>query len=477
VNERSATIPVAPKLSDAMADPEEVAEARARLESAGVEYVFSCWVDLLGIPKTKPVPLSEFDRLFRGEGPQFAVHSVSMVPELGPADPDQIALADLSSLTICPWDPRLAWVFADLFFEGSPYDVCPRQVLRRQIRAAADVGVQSVAGFEPEFIVLRWADGEAVKAFGQDDPSVRDLPVKRQPFGYDAEHSLDGMPFLADVIEALNRLNWGVSNVVAEGAFSQFELDYGPADALTAADRFVLLRVLLKEIAKDHGLFVTYMAKPTDGDWRNGAHINHSFTPLHGGGNCLVGDDGDWADLTFHALGGLIRHGAALTAVACSTVNSYKGLIGRTSSLEGGTLTWAPTHICFGHNNRSAMLRLPQTRKAIENRACDMCVNPYLALALTLGASLEGMRERLDPGEPVDKPLYDLTDEEAAARNVKRLPSNLLEAIDAFDNDPLAREVLGPTMHELFVRYKRDEWQRFHDHVTDWEQAEYLRFY
>jgi glutamine synthetase len=166
-----------------------------------------------------------------------------------------------------------------------------------------------------------------------------------------------------------------------------------------------------------------------------------------------------------------------LTAVACSNVNSYKGLIGRTPSLEGGTLTWAPTHICYGHNNRSAMLRLPQTRKAIENRACDMCVNPHLALALTLAASLEGIREGLDPGQPIDKPLYDLTDDETRARNVERLPGNLLEAIEAFDRDPLARQVLGPTMHDLFGRYKRDEWHRFHDHVTEWEQGEYLQFY
>jgi glutamine synthetase len=99
-----------------VADPAEVAEARARLESAGVECVLSCWIDLIGMPKTKPVPLSEFERLFRGKGPQFAVHSVSMVPELGPADPDQIALPDLSSLVVCPWDSRVAWVFADLFF-------------------------------------------------------------------------------------------------------------------------------------------------------------------------------------------------------------------------------------------------------------------------------------------------------------------------------------------------------------------------
>jgi glutamine synthetase len=458
-------------------DLAQAAEARARLESEGVEYVFSCWIDLLGLPKTKPVPVSELERLCEGKGPQYAVHSVSMVPELGPADPDQIAIPDLSSLVVCPWDRRVAWVFADLFYEGEPYDVCPRQALKRQVKAAADRGLRCIAGFEPEFIVLRSEDGRAVKAFGEDEVLVGGEPVRRQAFGYDAEHSLDGMPFLADVVEALNGLGWGLSNVVAEGAYSQFELDYGPADAVAAADRLVFLRVVLKEIAKRHGLFVTFMAKPSDGDWRNGAHINHSFAPLDEPERNLCGDDDGWSDTTFHALGGLIRHGAALTALACSNVNSYKGLIGTTSSLEGGTLTWAPTHICFGHNNRSAMLRLPQTRKAIENRACDMCVNPHLALAMTMAASLEGIDEQLDPGQPVDKPLYDVSEAEAAERGIERLPGNLLEAIDAFDADPLAREVLGETMHGMYTRYKRDEWQRFHDHVTEWEQAEYLRFY
>jgi glutamine synthetase len=462
----------------ATADSGLVADARSRLEQAGVEYVYSCWVDLLGVPKTKPVPLSEFERLFRGEGPQFAVHSVSMVPELGPADPDQIAIPDLSSLAVCPWDSRIAWVFADLYFEGEPYAVCPRQALRRQVAAAAEAGMQFTAGFEPEFIVMRWEDGRPVKAFGHDAAEVSGLPVKRQAFGYDAEHSLDGMPFLVDVVEALTSLDWGISNVVAEGAFSQFELDYGPADALAAADRLVFLRVLLKEIAKRHGLFVTFMAKPTNGDWRNGAHINHSVTPLdRPDENLFSTDDGDWSEATFHALGGQIRHGAAITALACPNVNSYKGLIGRASGLEGGTLTWAPTHVSYGHNNRSAMLRLPQTRKAIENRACDMCVNPHLALALTMAASLEGMSQGLDPGEAVDKPLYDLTDTEAEARGIEKLPGNLLEAVGALERDELAREVLGPTMHDLFVRYKRDEWRRFHEHVTDWEQAEYLQFY
>jgi glutamine synthetase len=123
------------------------------------------------------------------------------------------------------------------------------------------------------------------------------------------------------------------------------------------------------------------------------------------------------------------------------------------------------------------MLRLPQTRRAIENRASDMSVNPYLALALTIGASLEGLEHELDAGRPVNKPLYDLTEEEARAWGVRHLPTTLIEAIDAFDRDPLAKAVLGPTMHSLYSRYKHDEWRRFHDHVTAWEQREYLKFF
>jgi glutamine synthetase len=464
-------------LDAALPDPERVAEARAMLEGAGVKWVLSCWVDLLGIPKTKPVPLGEWEELCRGRGPQFAVHSVSMVPELGPADPDQIPVPDLDSLVVCPWDDRCAWVFADLYYEGEPYDVCPRQALKRQVRAAAESGHAFFAGIEPEFIVLREAaDGSLEKAFGETPAGAGTF--KRQAFGYDAEFSLDAVPFLDDVTDAIDGLGWGMKNVVCEGAHSQFELDFGYTDVVGAADRFTFLRVMLKEIAKRHGLVVTYMAKPTQGDWRSGAHINHSVQPAgEPGRNIFSGEDGAWGRPAYHAAAGILRHGAALTAVACSTVNSYKGLIGRARDFEGGTVTWAPTHICFGHNNRSAMLRLPQTRKAIENRASDMSLNAYLALALTVAASLEGIAEELDPGAPFDRALYDVSDRELRDLGIERLPATLLDAIRAFDSDALARETFGPTMHDSYSRYKHDEWDRFHEHVTEWEQQEYMRFF
>jgi glutamine synthetase len=465
-------------LEEALPDPERVAELQASLEAAGVRWILSCWVDLLGVPKTKPVPVHQLGKLCEGKGPQFAVHSVSMVPELGPADPDQIAIPDLDSLIICPWDETIAWVFSDLYWEGAPYNVCPRLALKRQVQRAALAGYHVNAGFEPEFIVLKEVDGKLVKAFGESAVTIEGKPVKLQAYGYDAEHSLEGLPFLEDVRLALDKLGWGLTNVVCEGAFSQFELDYHFCDAVQAADRFCFLRVMLKEIAKQHGLVVTYMPKPSDGDWRNGAHINHSLAPIGDPmGNAFADEDGGWADLTLSAVAGIERHGAAITAVACSTVNSYKGLVGRTDNLEGGTLTWAPTHICHGFNNRSAMIRLPQTRKAIENRACDTAVNPYLALAMTTGATLAGIQEELPAGAPIDKPLYDVSAAEAQELGIQLLPRTLLEAITAFAQDDLAKDVFGETMHTLYTRSKRDEWERFHEHVTAWEQAEYLRFF
>jgi glutamine synthetase len=463
-------------IEDALPDPARVREVKQELDEAGVKYVLACWVDLLGIPKTKPVPIDQFEKLCAGGGPQFAVHSISMVPELGPADGDQVSVPDLDSLVVCPWNRELAWVFADLFYEGAPYNVCPRQALKRQSEVAGAAGYEFYAGIEPEFTVLRYDEnGSVVKAF-DDDPTHGPVRPRRQAFGYDAEFSLDAMPFLDAITACISDLGWGLSNLVAEGAYSQFELDFGYADVLTCADRYTLLRVMLKEVAKKRGLFVSYMPKPTNGDWRSGAHINVSVQRADAPGiNLFEGESGEWGAETLSCVAGLIGHADSLSAITCPTVNSYAGLVARVAGFEGGTVTWAPTHATYGYNNRSTMLRLPQARKAIENRACDMTMNGYLALAMTVGACLEGIGERLAPGEPLNTDAYALEDTPHAA--VRRLPRTLLQAVEAFDADALASSVLGPVMHRSYSTYKHDEWERFHQQVTPWERDEYLRFF
>ncbi len=463
---------------EALPEKSKIAEAKAKLEEAGVKYILSCWIDLLGVPKTKPVPISDFELLCLGKGPQFAAHSISFVPELGPADSDQISLPDLDTLVVCPWDRTCAWMFADLWWEDKPYNLCPRHALKRTIHNAANAGYTIHAGVEPEFIAMRWENGRPVKAMDNDPLPGQGVRPRRQAFGYDVEFSIDSMGFLGELIDILEDLGWNLHDVVAEGAYSQFELDFHYTDVLAMADRLVFLRVLLKEVAKKHGKFITFMPKPTTGDWRSGAHMNTSMQSVDNPGvNIFEDGKGGWADPAHHAVGGLLRHGGALTAIACSTVNSYNGLVPRVGGFEGGTVTWAPTHMTYGYNNRSAMLRLPQSRFCIENRAADMCMNPYLGLGMTAAAMVEGVTQKYDPGEPLNQDLYSMTDEQLAASGAQRLPRNLLEAIEILKDDTLAKEVLGETMLNSYLHYKMDEWERYHQTVTDWEVEEYLRLY
>jgi glutamine synthetase len=468
-------------MDEAIPDPKRVADVRKELESKGVKYLLINWIDLLGQPKTKPTPVAELEEWCAGRGPQFAVHSVSMVPERGPADPDQIVIPDLESVIVCPWDKMCAWIFGDLYLENAPYEVCPRLALKRQVQEAADSGFRFMAGLEPEFIVMKYDEfGQPVKAFDNDPhPSTGGVRPARQAWGYDTEASIDSLPFMRDVIEILIELDWDLHDTVAEGAYSQFELDFGYADLVVSADRLTLLRMILKEVAKKHGMFVTFMPKPTQGDWRNAAHINFSAQPVDKPGTNLFGKrDGPWDDVTWNAVAGIMKHGEALTALTCPTVTSYKGFIGRARGFEGGVLTWAPTHVSYGMNNRSSMLRIPQNRKAIENRACDMTMNFYFGLAMTAACVREGMLEKLQPpGPPANETIYDIPEKRWKKAGIRPLPATLKEAIEAFDQDPLAKHVLGPTMHDCYSRYKHGEWGTFHEHITEWEVKEYLRFF
>ena len=463
--------------ADALPSDERIAEVRKQLEAEGVKYVLSSWIDLFGIPKTKPVPMSDFELLCKGKGPQFAVHSISYVPELTPADSDQIMVPDLDAVYVCPWDKSMAIIFADLFWEDKPYDHCPRQALKRAVRDAAQTGYIGFAGIEPEFIAMRYDDdGNPVKAI--DNDPLNGLRPRRQAFGYDVEHSLDSMYFFKDMIDILEDLGWNLHDVVAEGAYSQFELDFHYTDPVEMADRLVFLRILLKEVAKKHGIFITFMPKPTTGDWRSGAHINLSLRSVDAPEENLFGsDETGWTDQARHAVGGLMAHAEALTAITCPTVNSYNGLVPRVGGFEGGTVTWAPTNIAYGHNNRSAQFRLPQSRYCIENRAADMCMNIYLGLAMTLKAATKGVVNKIDPGPATDRDLYQMTEAEFEEAGIRRLPRNLSAATEALGKDELALEVMGEGMRKSYIAYKVDEWERYHQTVTDWEVKEYLRLY
>jgi glutamine synthetase len=195
------------------------------------------------------------------------------------------------------------------------------------------------------------------------------------------------------------------------------------------------------------------------------------FLPMDGKPEAKYGLNCSKLCLNFVA--GLLKHAPAITAVCCPTFNSYKGLIAQGDLPE---MSWAPVLRCYGKNNRSAMLRLPMSRPCVENRAVDMSVNPYLGAAISLAAGLEGIRENLDPGEPLNDNLYTLSPRDADRRKVARLPQTLLDAIRAFEEDPLVTNTFGATFQQVYAEQKQREWSKSFYRVSDEERQEMLNY-
>jgi glutamine synthetase len=231
-------------------------------------------------------------------------------------------------------------------------------------------------------------------------------------------------------------------------------------------------------MAKKRGYFATFMAKPFADRTGSGAHFNMSMASLETGENlfdCEADANGlKLSKLGYQFVAGVLKHAHAISAVIAPTVNSYKRLVKR-GNMSG--FTWAPIHVSFGSNNRTNMLRVPLAGGRVECRAVDMSCNPYLAAALMLAAGLEGIREGLDPGKPHGENMYQHTEDELNAMGVSHLPRSLEEAIDAFEADPLTKDVFGPLMAGAFARFKRDEWEAYHTHVSQWELDRYLKFF
>ncbi len=339
----------------------------------------------------------------------------------------------------------------------------------RAVKKAADLGYTFNLGLEAEFYVLKDGPG------GPAPVSDRDTLAKPCYDGYGA---LDNLHWLSQLVDAMDALGWDVYSFDHEDGNGQFELDFKYADAMTMADRYVFLRMMSNAIARQHGYFASWMPKPFANKTGSGAHYNMSLASLDAGEN-LFSDAADprgcgLSKLGYQFVAGVLRHLPAISAVVSPTVNSYKRLI-KQGSMSGST--WAPVFICYGNNNRTNALRIPLGGGRVELRAADSSNNPYLGAAMVLSAGLEGIREDLDPGEPHRENMYHKSDADLKTLGIKLLPRNLEEAIDAFEADPLSAEVMGPDMCKSYTAFRREEWESYHNAVSDWERARYLKFF
>ena len=290
---------------------------------------------------------------------------------------------------------------------------------------------------------------------------------------YDAEATLDAAEFLDDFVSALQDSDFGVFSFDHEGGDGQFEFDFEYDGALEMSDRITFFRLMIRQMAKRHGLAATFMPKPYTEAWGSGHHYNMSLVSSETGDN-VMRDPADprglgWSSTAYAFVAGLMRNADALAAIVTPTVNSYKRLNPR---LADGSASWAPVWSSYGEQNRSCMLRLPKNRPAVENRAVDSAANTYLAAAFLLAAGLDGIERSLDPGDPVDVALIDTRPDPTL--NAVRLPRNLLEATDAFAGSELASRVFPKRFVSEYVDMKYAEWDSYHSTVSDWERDRYL---
>lgn len=459
----------------------DIAALERELAGKGVKHCLASYVDLHGIPKAKAVPISHLARMVRGS----ELFTGAALDGLGqkPTDDELAIHPDLGAVTVLPWRRDVAWAPGGLRFHDEPWPMCSRNVLQRQIDRLAAHGLAFKLGIECEIFLVR-REGDTIHPAN---------PLDVQPkAAYDVIGLLENMPWLAEVVGYMDELGWEVHSFDHEDANSQFEFDFAYADVMTMADRFVLWRMMMKEVSRRYGWEATFMPKPYADRTGSGAHFNMSMTDLNKGRN-VFGDVADkrgcgLSKVAYQFLAGVLRHAPAVVAVTCPIVNSYKRLI-KTGSMTG--FTWAPIFMSYGGNNRTHMLRVPMVRPQIEGapgthkgvylsgarvecRAVDPSLNPYLGAAMMLGAGLEGIERNLDPGDPINLNMYELSDAELAARGVGRLPRTLLEATEAFAADPLGKTVLGEDLNRAFIDVKQREWWSYHNTVSKWEYDNYL---
>jgi glutamine synthetase len=461
--------------------------ARETMESLiakGVEYCMPYYVDVHGIPKTKTVPVSHFDRMMRGSE-LFTGAALDGLGQ-GPHDDELAVIPDPDAVVQLPWRPNVAIIPGQLSYHDQPWPMCSRSILAKQVERAANLGLKFNLGIECEVYIVR-RDPSGHNGIAPNDP--RDNIAKA---AYDVSLTLINMEFLNDVVSSMNKLGWEVHSFDHEDANGQFEFDFAYSDVMTMADRFITWRLMMKELARKYGWEATMMAKPYADRTGSGAHFNMSLADLKTGKN-ISGDANDkrgcgLSKKAYQFLGGLRRHAAAIVATTCPTVNSYKRLI-KSGSMTG--YTWAPIFISYGGNNRTHMFRVPMLRPQIEGqghgesvvnlsstrwecRAVDPTTNPYLSAAMMLGAGLDGIEQDLDPGDPDLLNMYELPDQELERRGVKQLPRTLLESIVAFEADDIGRSVMGDDLFKSYIAIKKSEWWSYHNSISQWEIDNYL---
>ncbi len=431
------------------------------LEERDIRFVRLWFTDVLGTLKAVAVAPAELEGAF-AEGIGFDGSAIQGLARIYEAD--MLVQPDPSTFAVLPWrgdQQGTARMFCDILTpDGQPTLADPRHVLKRALARASDHGLTFYTHPEIEFYLLK------------DEHVPGRAPVPVDQAGY-FDHVPRGTThdFRRGAISLLESMGISVEFSHHEGGPGQNEIDLRYADALSTADNIMTFRTVIKEVALEQGVYATFMPRPFADHPGSGMHTHLSL--FEGDRNAFheAGAEFQLSKVARQFIAGLLTHAHEVTAVTNQWVNSYKRLWG------GGE---APAYVCWGHNNRSALIRVPMYKPGkgnstrIEYRAIDSACNPYLAYAVLLAAGLKGVEEGYDLPEGAEDDVWALTDSERRAMGIKPLPSNLEAAVDIMEDSELVAETLGEGLFDFFLRNKRKEWWDYRHQITAFELDRYL---
>ena len=428
------------------------------VQDEDVEFIRLQFTDMFGTLKNVAITSSQLEKaldnrcVFDGS----AIEGFVRLEES-----DMYLYPDLDTLVVFPWRPqqgKVARLICDVYRpNGQPFEGDPRYILKRVLKEAQAMGYTFDVGPECEFFLYHVDDDGLPTTITHEKAGYFDLgPVD---LGENARR---------DMVLTLEDMGFEIQASHHEVAPAQHEIDFRNDEALTTADNIMTLMLAAKTIAKGHGLHASFMPKPKAGVNGSGMHTNMSLSQ---NGKNIFADTSDSQGLSkeaYYFIGGLMKHMKGIAAITNPLVNSYKRLV---PGFE------APVYIAWSANNRSPLIRIPDGRgesTRIELRCPDPSANPYLLLAVCLAAGLEGIKQQIMPPASVNKNIFGMTQEEKVEAGIESMPADLLAAVQEMEKDEFVKGVLGDYLWERYIHAKKQEWEQYRQHVSNWEIEQYL---
>ncbi|MGT2934532.1 type I glutamate--ammonia ligase [Streptococcus castoreus] len=444
-----------------------VADIYREVNEKNVTFLRLMFTDIMGIMKNVEIPATkeQLEKVLSNKA-MFDGSSIEGFVRIN--ESDMYLYPDLDTWIVFPWGDEngaVAGLICDIYTaEGEPFSGDPRGNLKKALKHMDEVGYQSFnLGPEPEFFL-----------FKMDDSGNPTLEVNDNGGYFDLAPTDLADNTRREIVNVLTKMGFEVEASHHEVAVGQHEIDFKYDGALKACDNIQIFKLVVKTIARKHGLYATFMAKPKFGINGSGMHCNISLFDKEGNNAFYDENDSRGMQLSkdaYYFLGGLMKHAYNFTAITNPTVNSYKRLV---PGYE------APVYVAWAGRNRSPLIRVPASRgkgTRLELRSVDPTANPYLALAVLLEAGLDGIENKIDAPTPVEANIYTMTVEEREAAGIVDLPSTLHNALKALQTDEVVREALGDHIYTNFLEAKRIEWASYATFVSQWEIDNYLHNY